>query len=98
MISTLLGLRSVFTDHSLFVFSDASAIITNTFLKFSLANTSHSICVSHTGKENKVLRGSVSPEKVSVITNAVDSVAFRPEPERKVIGNTDHCDRKQTCL
>ena len=88
MISTLLGLRSVFTDHSLFGFSDASAIITNTFLKFSLANTSHSICVSHTGKENTVLRGSVSPERVSVIPNAVDSVAFRPEPERKVIGNT----------
>ena len=88
MISTMLGLRSVFTDHSLFGFSDASAIITNTFLKFSLANTSHSICVSHTGKENTVLRGSVSPEKVSVIPNAVDSVAFRPEPERKVIGNT----------
>ena len=88
MISTLLGLRSVFTDHSLFGFSDASAIITNTFLKFSLANTSHSICVSHTGKENTVLRGSVSPENVSVIPNAVDSVAFRPESERKVIGNT----------
>ena len=88
MISTLLGLRSVFTDHSLFGFSDASAIITNTFLKFSLAYTSHSICVSHTGKENTVLRGSVSPENVSVIPNAVDSVAFRPEPERKVIGDT----------
>ena len=88
MISTLLGLRSVFTDHSLFGFSDASAIITNTFLKFSLANTSHSICVSHTGKENTVLRGSVSPENVSVIPNAVDSVAFRPEPQRKVIGGT----------
>jgi len=85
MIATLLGLRSVFTDHSLFGFSDASAIITNTFLKFSLANTSHSICVSHTGKENTVLRGSVSPEHVSVIPNAVDSVAFRPEQRRRVI-------------
>ncbi len=47
---------SVFTDHSLFGFSDASAIITNAFLKYSLVNTSHTICVSHTGKENTVLR------------------------------------------
>jgi len=77
-VASLLGLPTVFTDHSLFGFSDASAIVTNTFLKFSLANTSHTICVSHTGKENTVLRGSVSPHKVSVIPNAVDSVAFRP--------------------
>ena len=46
----------MFTDHSLFGFSDASAIITNAFLKYSLVNTSHTICVSHTGKENTVLR------------------------------------------
>jgi len=78
MVGTLLNLPTVFTDHSLFGFSDASAIVTNTFLKFSLANTSHTICVSHTGKENTVLRGSVMPENVSVIPNAVDSVAFRP--------------------
>ena len=59
MVGTLLNLPTVFTDHSLFGFSDASAIVTNTFLKFSLANTSNTICVSHTGKENTVLRGSV---------------------------------------
>jgi len=83
MIGTLLNLSTVFTDHSLFGFSDASAIVTNTFLKYSLTNTSHTICVSHTGKENTVLRGSVAPEKVSVIPNAVDSVAFRPPKVRK---------------
>ena len=86
MIGTLLNLPTVFTDHSLFGFSDASAIVTNTFLKFSLANTSHTICVSHTGKENTVLRGSVMPEKVSVIPNAVDSVAFRPPKQVKPVG------------
>ena len=41
--------------------------------------------MSHTDKENTVLRGSVSPEHVSVIPNAVDSVAFRPEQQRRVI-------------
>jgi len=78
MTATLLNIPTVFTDHSLFGFSDVSAIVTNTFLKFSLANTSHTICVSHTGKENTVLRSSVPPSKVSVIPNAVDSVVFRP--------------------
>jgi len=87
MVGTLLNLPTVFTDHSLFGFSDASAIVTNTFLKFSLTNTSHTICVSHTGKENTVLRGSVVPEKVSVIPNAVDSVAFRPQKVMKVNRN-----------
>ena len=51
-VGSILGLGSVFTDHSLFGFADASAIVTNTFLKFSLANIDHCICVSHTGKEN----------------------------------------------
>ena len=38
------------------LFSDASAVVTNCFLRYSLANASHTICVSHTGKENTVLR------------------------------------------
>ena len=85
LVATLLNLSTVFTDHSLFGFSDASAIVTNNFLKFSLTNTSHTICVSHTGKENTVLRGSVPPSQVSVIPNAVDTDAFRPADERRVI-------------
>ena len=43
-----MGLRTVFTDHSLFGFADASSIITNKFLQFSLADIDHVICVSHT--------------------------------------------------
>ena len=88
LVASLLEIATVFTDHSLFGFSDASAIITNTFLKFSLANTSHTICVSHTGKENTVLRGNVSPDLVSVIPNAVDSSDFKPAEERRVITDT----------
>ena len=85
LVATLLNLSTVFTDHSLFGFSDASAIVTNNFLKFSLTNTSHTICVSHTGKENTVLRGSVPPSLVSVIPNAVDTTAFRPADVRREI-------------
>ena len=81
-LSGLLGLRSVFTDHSLFGFADASAIITNTFLKYTLTNTDHCLCVSHTGKENTVLRSGVPKAKVSVIPNAVDSDIFMPDYEK----------------
>ena len=44
-----LGLKTVFTDHSLFGFADASAIITNKLLKVFLSVCNRVICVSHTG-------------------------------------------------
>jgi phosphatidylinositol N-acetylglucosaminyltransferase subunit A len=47
-IARTLGLRSVFTDHSLFGFADASSIHTNKLLKFVLMDADHVICVSHT--------------------------------------------------
>lgn len=71
--------KTVFTDHSLFGFADVSAVITNTFLQFSLANVDHCICVSHTGKENTVLRSGVPRKRVSVIPNAVDTQVFKPD-------------------
>lgn len=79
-VGQLLGLRSVFTDHSLFGFADLSAVVTNKFLEISLANCNHCICVSHTGKENTVLRAKVHQDKVSVIPNAVDTAHFTPNP------------------
>lgn len=49
-IGVLLGLKAVFTDHSLFGFADLSAIVTNKLLEILLSNCNHCICVSHTGK------------------------------------------------
>ena len=43
-----MGLKSCFTDHSLFGFADASSILTNKLLKFTLSDVDHVICVSHT--------------------------------------------------
>ena len=43
-----MGLRTVFTDHSLFGFADGSSIVTNKLLEFILADVDHVICVSHT--------------------------------------------------
>ncbi|XP_023708653.1 N-acetylglucosaminyl-phosphatidylinositol biosynthetic protein [Cryptotermes secundus] len=83
VIGRLMGLKTVFTDHSLFGFADASAIITNKLLEMSLADCNHCICVSHTGKENTVLRARVHCGRVSVIPNAVDTAVFTPDPSKR---------------
>lgn len=79
----MLFFQTVFTDHSLFGFADASAAITNKFLQISLSGCDQCICVSHTGKENTVLRANVNKEKVFVIPNAVDSYYFTPDPSKR---------------
>lgn len=83
LIGGLLGLKTVFTDHSLFGFADASAILTNKCLEIALADCNHCICVSHTGKENTVLRAKVPKERVSVIPNAVDTAHFTPDISKR---------------
>ena len=73
-----MGLRTVFTDHSLFGFADASSILINKVLKFTLADVHRVICVSHTSKENTVLRACIPPARVFVVPNAVDASRFCP--------------------
>ncbi|XP_077966791.1 phosphatidylinositol N-acetylglucosaminyltransferase subunit A-like isoform X2 [Styela clava] len=79
-----LRIRTVFTDHSLFGFADGSSIITNKLLEITLTYTNHVICVSHTSKENTVLRADIEPKKVYVIPNAVDATKFTPATENQV--------------
>ncbi|CAG9090703.1 unnamed protein product [Plutella xylostella] len=83
IIGKLLGLKTVFTDHSLFGFADTSAVLTNKYLQMCLTECDHCICVSHTGKENTVLRAKVKAHKVSVIPNAVDTYTFTPDPTKR---------------
>lgn len=75
--------QTVFTDHSLFGFADASAVITNKFIQISLSDCNHCICVSHIGKENTVLRARVESKRVSVIPNAVETLSFTPDPMQR---------------
>ncbi|KAG9324491.1 hypothetical protein KVV02_006085 [Mortierella alpina] len=75
-----MGLKTCFTDHSLFGFSDPSSIVMNKFLKFTLSDIDHVVCVSHTSKENTVLRAALTPQNVSVIPNAVIASRFTPDP------------------
>jgi phosphatidylinositol N-acetylglucosaminyltransferase subunit A len=81
-----LGLRAVFTDHSIIGFHDASNILMNKILKFSLADAHAVICVSHTSKENTVLRACVPPARIHVVPNAVDAAEFPPDPARRAPG------------
>ncbi|KAF5282726.1 hypothetical protein FQR65_LT02723 [Abscondita terminalis] len=78
LIGNMMGIKTVFTDHSLFGFADASAVVTNKALQISLSASNHCICVSYTGKENTVLRARVNKDRVSVIPNAVDTYRFHP--------------------
>uniref|UniRef100_A0A2P2LFP3 phosphatidylinositol N-acetylglucosaminyltransferase n=2 Tax=Rhizophora mucronata TaxID=61149 RepID=A0A2P2LFP3_RHIMU len=82
MHARTMGYKVVFTDHSLYGFADVGSIHMNKVLQFTLADVSQAICVSHTSKENTVLRSGVPPEKVYVIPNAVDSAMFKPASER----------------
>lgn len=78
-----LGLPVVFTDHSLCGFGDLGSIHMNKVLQFTLADVHHAVCVSHTSKENTVLRSGIPPHRVSVIPNAVDVCMFRPDPSQR---------------
>jgi phosphatidylinositol glycan class A protein len=93
-----LGLRSVYTDHSLFGLSnDLASVALNRVLQVSLATVDAAICVSHTCRDNFVLRTQwqededASPqqrlqlplsERVRVIANAVHPTQFTPLPAR----------------
>ena len=44
----MMGVRTVFTDHSLFGFEDAAAILTNKLLEAALRSVDAVVCVSHT--------------------------------------------------
>ncbi|AOA62864.1 Glycosylphosphatidylinositol (GPI) biosynthesis protein [Komagataella phaffii CBS 7435] len=80
MHAKTMGLKTIFTDHSLFGFATVSSIVGNKLLTFTLTEIGHVICVSHTCKENTVLRSSLDPNKASVIPNAVVASDFTPEP------------------
>ena len=82
MHARTMGYKVVFTDHSLYGFADVGSIHMNKVLQFTLANVSQAICVSHTSKENIVLRSGLPPEKVFVIPNVVDTAMFRPALEK----------------
>ena len=87
-----MNIPTVFTDHSLFGFADVASILMNKALKFSLADVQRVICVSHTSRENTVLRACVPPSRVYVIPNAVDMACFYPT-QKQSLQDIEDCDR-----
>lgn len=88
------GLKTVFTEHSLFGFNDMSGINLNKLITWSFRDLDAAICVSHACKDNFVLRAKYDPSKTFTIPNAVDSQKFTPDPsirEREIqkTGNPD---------
>uniref|UniRef100_M4BYG2 GlcNAc-PI synthesis protein n=1 Tax=Hyaloperonospora arabidopsidis (strain Emoy2) TaxID=559515 RepID=M4BYG2_HYAAE len=73
-----MDIKTVYTDHSLFGFADAASVHLNKVMKFSMSTVDAAIGVSHTCRENLVLRASLRPEKVATIPNAVDATKFLP--------------------
>jgi phosphatidylinositol N-acetylglucosaminyltransferase subunit A len=67
------GLKTVFTEHSLFAYGDISGIHLNKLIKWSFRDLDAAICVSHACKDNFVLRAKANPSKCFTIPNAVDS-------------------------
>lgn len=77
-----LGLASVYTDHSLFgVDDDLASVVLNRVLKTSLSTVGSVICVSHTCRENLILRANMDPSLVHAVPNAIDSSKFQPDFE-----------------
>jgi len=76
----LMGLKTVFTEHSLFEFGDAASVNLNKILKFTLSACDRCIGVSEACRTNLILRASLDPNTVVAIPNAVDAVSFRPDP------------------
>ena len=74
-----MGLASVYTDHSLFGFDDIASVILNRVQKVTMSTVGAAICVSHTCRDNFILRAKLPPCTVHVIPNAVDTSKFTPD-------------------
>ena len=86
--ANVLGLKSVYTDHSLFGFDDVAGVILNRVLQTTLCTVDAAIAVSYACRDNLVLRTSnaLAPEQVTVIPNAIDPSKFVPDPSMRPQG------------
>jgi phosphatidylinositol N-acetylglucosaminyltransferase subunit A len=91
--AAIMGIATVYTDHSLFGFNDIASVVLNRVLQTTLATIDAAICVSHTCRDNFILRTKLtrqSPQNrtyvndnlrqpiIHVIPNAVSPSQFLP--------------------
>jgi len=56
-----MGIKTVYTEHSLFQFNDAAGIHLNKIVKWFMTDLDAAIGVSHICKETMVLRAKIKP-------------------------------------
>ncbi len=83
-----MGMKVVYTDHSLFGFGDAASINLNKQMKVIMSDLDAAIGVSYTCKENLALRTQIDPRIIYTIPNAVDPTKFTADPSRRFPLNT----------
>ena len=62
-----MGIKTVFTEHSLFNFADAASINLNKIIKWAYRDLDACIAVSAACKDNICLRGKIDPHRVFTI-------------------------------
>lgn len=75
------GLKTVFTEHSLFGFNDMAGINLNKISKWNFRDLDAAIAVSQICKENFCLRTKFDPNRCYTIPNAVNTQQFFPDFE-----------------
>jgi phosphatidylinositol N-acetylglucosaminyltransferase subunit A len=80
---SMMGIPTVYTDHSLFALDDVAGVILNRVLQTTLSTVDAAICVSYTCRDNFILRTRMmqqqtNQQRVFVIPNAVDPTQFTP--------------------
>ena len=81
IIAKALGLKTIITEHTHFLYNDLGSIHLNKVLKFVFNDVDAVICVSHACKENFSLRCKLNPEICITIPNAEDTNKFIPRPD-----------------
>lgn len=82
-VAKILGIKTCFTEHSLYNFGDMAGINLNKVVKWCLRDLDAAIAVSQACKDNLALRAKIDPGSVFIIPNATDTDKFKPEPAIK---------------
>ena len=80
-----MGIRTVFTDHSLFGFDDAASILTNKLMVGTLKNVDAVICVSHTGYVSLSINYSSSTDTQPLVAGKIQSLGVNFLSDQKKI-------------
>ena len=88
LLAKAMGRKVMYTDHSLFGFDDMACFNLNKGMKCVHTDLDAAIAVSHTCRENLVLRTALDPRIIYTIPNAVDHKKFTPDPSMRFPLNT----------